>query len=85
MAGAPIPGSLIKRFDHILEPKAKIHTPYGATEALPVTSIERKEILEDTLKKSQQGYGTCVGQTVPDIELRIIEITDNSRREKDSP
>jgi acyl-CoA synthetase (AMP-forming)/AMP-acid ligase II len=85
MAGAPIPGSLIKRFDHILEPKAKIHTPYGATEALPVTSIERKEILEDTLKKSQQGYGTCVGQTVPDIELRIIEITDNSIPEwKDS-
>ena len=75
MAGAPIPCSLIKRFDHLLKPEAKIHTPYGATEALPVTTIERKEILEDTLK---QGYGVCVGHTVPNIELRIITITDDS-------
>jgi len=78
MAGAPIPGSLIERFDHILTSKAKIHTPYGATEALPVATIERKEILEETLKKSQQGYGICVGHTVPDIELRIIAIIDDS-------
>ena len=78
MAGAPIPGSLIERFDHILTSKTKIHTPYGATEALPVATIERKEILEETLKKSQQGYGICVGHTVPDIELRIIAIIDDS-------
>ena len=78
MAGAPIPGSLIERFDHILTSKAKIHTPYGATEALPVATIERKEILEETLKKSQQGHGICVGHTVPDIELRIIAIIDDS-------
>ena len=78
MAGAPISGSLIERFDHILKPKAKIHTPYGATEALPVATIERKEILEETLKKSQQGYGICVGHTVPDIDLRIIAIIDDS-------
>ena len=78
MAGAPIPGSLIERFDRILTPEAKIHTPYGATEALPVATIERKEILEETLKKSQQGYGICVGHTIPDIELRIIAITDDS-------
>jgi len=78
MAGAPIPGSLIERFDHILTSKTKIHTPYGATEALPVATIERKEILKETLKKSQQGYGICVGHTVPDIELRIIAIIDDS-------
>ena len=78
MAGAPISGSLIKKFDHILNHKAEIHTPYGATEALPVTTIERKEILEETLKKSHRGYGICVGSTVPGIELRIISITDDS-------
>jgi olefin beta-lactone synthetase len=80
MAGAPIPCSLIERFDQILKPEAKIHTPYGATEALPVTTIERKEILADNLK---QGYGVCVGHTVPDIELRIITITDDSIPEWD--
>ena len=78
MAGAPIPVSLIERFDHILTSKARIHTPYGATEALPVATIERKEILEEALNKSQQGYGICVGHTVPDIELRIIAIIDDS-------
>jgi len=78
MAGAPIPGSLLEKFDHILKPNAEIHTPYGATEALPVTTIERKEISKDTYKKSQQGYGTCVGRAVPGIEFRIIKITDDS-------
>ena len=78
MAGAPIPGSLLKRFDHILKPESKIHTPYGATEALPVTTIERKEILGETFKKSQQGYGTCVGRAVSGMELRVIKITDTS-------
>jgi olefin beta-lactone synthetase len=78
MAGAPIPGSLLKRFDHILKPESKIHTPYGATEALPVTTIERKEILGETFKKSYQGYGTCVGRAVSGMELRVIKITDTS-------
>jgi acyl-CoA synthetase (AMP-forming)/AMP-acid ligase II len=78
MAGAPIPGSLLKKFDHILKPESKIHTPYGATEALPVTTIERKEILGETFKKSQQGYGTCVGRAVSGMELKVIKITDTS-------
>ena len=77
MAGAPIPGSLLKRFDHILESNSKIYTPYGATESLPVTTIERKEILEETFKKTKQGYGICVGRAVPNMELKIISITDN--------
>ncbi|SVC38844.1 uncharacterized protein METZ01_LOCUS291698, partial [marine metagenome] len=78
MAGAPVSGSLIKKFDHILSHEVKIHTPYGATEALPVTTIKRKEIIDDTLKKSQRGYGVCVGHTIQGIELRIIIITDDS-------
>ena len=78
MAGAPIPGSLLEKFDHILKPNAKIHTPYGATEALPVTTIERKELSKGTYKKSQQGYGTCVGRAVPGIKFKIIKITDAS-------
>ncbi len=78
MAGAPIPGSLLEKFDQIIRSNAEIHTPYGATEALPVTTIEQKEISEDTYKKSQQGYGTCVGRAVPGIKFRIIKITDDS-------
>ncbi|KMP11662.1 AMP-dependent synthetase [Candidatus Nitromaritima sp. SCGC AAA799-C22] len=77
MAGAPVPGSLLERFDRILEAESKIHTPYGATESLPVASIERKEILEDTFKRTQTGGGACVGRAVPGVEIRIIQITDD--------
>jgi len=76
IAGAPVPGSLLERFNHILESESKVHTPYGATESLPVTTIERKEVLEDTLKKTREGYGTCVGRKVSNITLRIIKIDD---------
>ena len=78
MAGAPVPGTLIQRFDQILEDSAEIHTPYGATEALPVTSIERKTILGETWGKTQQGLGLCVGHPVPGMQLKIIKITDDS-------
>ncbi|GJL80043.1 MAG: peptide synthase [Nitrospinaceae bacterium] len=77
MAGAPIPGTLIQKFDPILEDSAEIHTPYGATEALPVSSIERKTILSETWRKTRQGMGMCVGHPVPGIQLKIIKVTDD--------
>ena len=43
--GAPIPFDFIENWRRVA-PNAKIHTPYGATEALPVTDIEAQEILE---------------------------------------
>ncbi|MBT5958046.1 MAG: AMP-binding protein [Nitrospina sp.] len=76
IAGAPVPGTLLKRFESILEPECKVLTPYGATEALPVTSIERQEIVGDTWAQSQKGEGTCVGKPVPGAEIKIIRILD---------
>ena len=76
IAGAPVPGTLLKRFESILEPDCKVLTPYGATEALPVTSIERQEILDDTWAQSEKGEGTCVGKPVPGAEIKIIRISD---------
>jgi acyl-CoA synthetase (AMP-forming)/AMP-acid ligase II len=78
MAGAPVSGTMLKRFDNILDDSADIYTPYGATEALPVTSISRKMILKETWRKTQQGMGVCVGRPVPGIELKIIKISDDS-------
>jgi acyl-CoA synthetase (AMP-forming)/AMP-acid ligase II len=77
MAGAPVPGNVLKRFDKILDDSAEIHTPYGATEALPVTSINRKMILQETWEKTQRGMGICVGLPVPGIALKIIKIFDD--------
>jgi len=77
MAGAPVPGNMLKRFDKIIDDDAEIHTPYGATEALPVTTIRRKIILQETWEKTQRGMGICVGRPVPGIKLKIIKITDD--------
>jgi len=83
MAGAPVPGSLLERFDRILSPDALIHTPYGATEALPVASITHREILNETWQQTQKGKGTCVGKAVGGLTLKIIKITDEAIEEWD--
>jgi len=76
MAGAPISGELIKRVKQILPAAAQIHTPYGATESLPVTSITDQEILASTWEQSQKGAGICVGRPLPGIDLRIVRAVD---------
>lgn len=46
-AGAPVRRDVLERFSRMLERDAEIHTPYGATEALPVASIGSHELLGD--------------------------------------
>ena len=77
MAGAPVSGSLLKRFESILGKDAEIHTPYGATEALPIASITRTEILRETWSESEKGKGVCVGRAVPGATIKVIKITDD--------
>jgi acyl-coenzyme A synthetase/AMP-(fatty) acid ligase len=75
-AGAPVSPSNIERFASMLCDDAEIHTPYGATEAMPVISISSSEILSETKKLSEQGFGICVGRPIEKIQVRIIKITD---------
>jgi len=75
-AGAPVSPSNIKRFSTMLRDDAEIHTPYGATEAVPIVSIASNEILSETGKLSEQGFGMCVGRVLDGIDVRIIEISD---------
>jgi olefin beta-lactone synthetase len=53
---------------------AEVHTPYGATEALPVASISSREVLEETAERTRTGAGTCVGRAFPGISIKVIEI-----------
>ncbi len=76
MAGAPVPGNLIQRVLDSSSDSAEVHTPYGATESLPIVSGDGREIISETWPMTQQGYGTCVGRVLPDIEVRIIEPAD---------
>lgn len=77
MAGAPVPYELMERVFDILPQGAEVHTPYGATESLPIVSIEGREIISDTWKQSRRGRGTCVGRPLPGIDIKIISISDD--------
>jgi acyl-CoA synthetase (AMP-forming)/AMP-acid ligase II len=76
MAGAPIPVWMHQAFGDILTDGAELHTPYGATESLPVSSIGSLEVLSDTQAKTRVGGGSCVGHPAPGIAIRIIKICD---------
>ena len=75
MAGAPVPPALLAKMRAII-PNGEIHTPYGATEALPVSSISATEVLEQTAVRTQKGEGTCVGRPLPKVLVRIAEPSD---------
>lgn len=75
-AGAAVPPDALRRFAGMLDESARIHTPYGATEALPVASIDHREILEETAARTANGEGTCVGRPLPDATVRVIRIAD---------
>ncbi len=75
-AGAPVPSKTLKRVEALLDGDAEIHTPYGATESLPVASIGSREILGETADATDEGAGVCVGRPVEGIEVEVIEIND---------
>jgi acyl-CoA synthetase (AMP-forming)/AMP-acid ligase II len=70
-AGAPVPEPLLAEVQRLL-PRASLHTPYGMTEALPVTDISLEQIQAADADAAAgtvagAGNGVCVGSrcTVP--------------------
>ena len=55
LPGLPSPKPLLTRVQDLV-PAAALHTPYGMTEALPVTDISLEQI-----RKAGTGNGVCVG------------------------
>ena len=74
-AGAPVPRRVLERFSSLLEGGAQVLTPYGATEALPVSNVGSARLLGETR------LGTCVGQAAPSVELAIVPISDGQLTE----
>ena len=64
-AGAPVPVLLLRQVQELL-PSAELHTPYGMTEALPVTDISLREIEE-----AGHGNGVCVGRPLAGVRVQI--------------
>ncbi|MCM8531829.1 MAG: fatty acid CoA ligase family protein [Lentisphaeraceae bacterium] len=79
MAGCSVPCGLHEKFlDNLLGPDGDIYVPYGATEALPLTSMTGSLTLMGMREKVDGGAGTCVGKPVTDkVDIRIIKITDD--------
>ncbi len=68
-AGAPVPAALWQNAPAFL-PHGELHSPYGATEALPVATVSAREIDPTSVT------GACVGRPVSEIDVRIIAIAD---------
>lgn len=75
-AGAPVSPRILRWMRSAIHEDGQIHTPYGATEALPIASIESREVINETAAQAEQGHGTCVGHRFSGIEWRVIQIDD---------
>jgi olefin beta-lactone synthetase len=64
-AGAPVSIMLLRRIHEVL-PGAELHTPYGMTEALPLTDISLPE-----LEEAGSANGVCVGRPLPGVQIQI--------------
>jgi acyl-CoA synthetase (AMP-forming)/AMP-acid ligase II len=71
-AGAPVPPWLWNAMREVM-PNGRMHSPYGATEVLPVSTISSDEVLGETAALTLGGAGVCVGRVLAGNELRIIE------------
>jgi acyl-CoA synthetase (AMP-forming)/AMP-acid ligase II len=70
-AGAPVAAVVRRRVLAMLPPGAEVVTPYGATEALPVTTVSSTELGALTEP------GVCVGRPVPGVDVAVIPVTDD--------
>jgi acyl-CoA synthetase (AMP-forming)/AMP-acid ligase II/pimeloyl-ACP methyl ester carboxylesterase len=68
-AGAPVPAALLHDVGDIL-PAADFHTPYGMTEALPVTDVALAEI-----DAAGTGDGVCVGRPLPGVTVHVSPLS----------
>ena len=72
MAGAPVPTETIELLAKVKE--ADTYTPYGATEALPVTLMTGAEIVaaEDYCSRTGE-QGTLVGKPIEAVSCRLVK------------
>lgn len=75
-AGAPVPPHVLQRMKNAIHPEGDVHTPYGATESLPVATISASQVLGETAARSRTGAGTCVGTRFSKIDWKVIRISD---------
>ncbi|MBF6206423.1 AMP-binding protein [Streptomyces gardneri] len=76
--GAPVPDWCIAGLRAVLHEDAKIVAGYGSTEALPMSTIESRELLNGLVERAHRGAGTCIGRPSHQVRARIVAITDDA-------
>ncbi len=72
-AGAPVPLALLQSAQELF-PRASVRTPYGMTEALPLTDVAVEQIaVADT------GRGVLVGRPIDGVEVSIAPLDGDGR------
>ena len=74
-AGAPVPLELMDAIAEVF-PNASIHSPYGMTEGLLLTDIDRGGV---AAADATGGLGVCVGQPIDGVELALAPIDESGR------
>ena len=72
-AGAPVPLDLMDSIAEVF-PNASIHSPYGMTEGLLLTDIDRAGV---TAAAATSNLGVCVGRPIDGVELALAAIDDS--------
>lgn len=75
MFGAPVSLKIHRSFKAVL-PNGNTYTPYGATEALPISLIDGQTILENHVQDMERGRGWAIGKPVQGAKVCLIPITD---------
>jgi olefin beta-lactone synthetase len=76
-AGAPVARRIVDTVAGLLDDGARLVTPYGATEALPVTSVDHRELeaaAGDGVPPALRGV--CVGRPAPGVDVTLVRVTD---------
>jgi len=74
--GAEVHESILRGLVAALPGGGTVHTPYGSTEAQPITTISDRELLDPTVLNRRATLGVCVGAPIGGVEMRLIPITD---------
>lgn len=83
-AGAPVHSNILESFRKLIPADAKIHTPYGATEVLPVTEITASELHRIYSAEHENDTPICLGDPVEPLDVKILEITDTQIKSLDN-
>lgn len=75
IAGAPVAPTLVAALRSRVAQGGDVHTPYGATECLPLTSISGAD-LADVRALVESGGGSCVGRAAPGAEIALAPVDD---------